>query len=68
MKITPEMAGVKPHWTTYFTVNDADEAARAAVGLGAELHVALHDIPGIGRFCGITSPQGVKFHVINYQA
>jgi predicted enzyme related to lactoylglutathione lyase len=66
MKITPEMAGLRPHWTTYFTVKDADEAAREAVALGARLHVALHDIPGIGRFCGITSPQGVMFNVIQY--
>jgi predicted enzyme related to lactoylglutathione lyase len=65
-KITPEMAGLRPHWTTYFTVKDADEAAREAVALGARLHVALHDIPGIGRFCGITSPQGVMFNVIQY--
>jgi predicted enzyme related to lactoylglutathione lyase len=60
------MTGVRPHWTTYFTVDDADEAAREAVGLGAKIHVALRDIPGIGRFCGITSPQGVAFNVIRW--
>ena len=51
---------------TYFTVNNADETARDAVDLGAGLCVALRDIPGIGRFCGITSPQGVTFYVIKY--
>jgi predicted enzyme related to lactoylglutathione lyase len=66
MEITPAMAGVRPHWTTYFTVDDADEAARQALDLGGTLHVALHDIPGLGRFCGITSPQGVPFRVIAY--
>ena len=31
MQITPEMGTMRPHWGTYFTVNDADEAARRAV-------------------------------------
>ena len=66
MPISPEMAGLKPHWATYFTVNDPDEVAAEAVKLGAELHVPVRDIPKIGRFCGITSPQGVMFHAIRY--
>jgi uncharacterized protein len=53
-------------WTTYFTVKDVDETAREAVRLGGTLCVPPHDIPGIGRFCGITSPQGVTFHAITY--
>jgi predicted enzyme related to lactoylglutathione lyase len=57
---------IKPHWGTYFTVDDADEAARVAQGLGATLFVPPMDIPGIGRFCGIKSPQGVMFYVIKY--
>jgi len=43
-----------------------DVAAQQAVSLGATLHVPLQDIPGVGRFGGITSPQGVKFYVIKY--
>ena len=66
MAITPQMGKQRPHWRTYFTVNNADETARDAVDLGAGLCVALRDIPGIGRFCGITSPQGVTFYVIKY--
>ena len=31
MQITPEMGPLRPHWGTYFTVNDADET-RAAGG------------------------------------
>ncbi len=65
-KIPPNMAGPRPRWTTYVTVDDADETAREAVGLGAEVHVPLNEIPGVGRFCGMTSPQGVAFHVIHY--
>jgi predicted enzyme related to lactoylglutathione lyase len=47
-------------------VKDADETAREAVKLGATLCVPLRDVPGVGRFCGITSPQGVTFYVITY--
>ena len=32
MEITPEMVGIQPHWATYFTVNDADAAARRRCG------------------------------------
>jgi uncharacterized protein len=66
MRITPEMGTMRPHWGTYFTVKDVDETAREAVGLGARLCVPVRDLPGVGRFCGITSPQGVKFYVIKY--
>ena len=58
--------GMTPHWGTYFTVKDADEAARVAKELGATLFVPPMDIPGIGRFSGILSPQGVRFFVIQY--
>jgi len=66
MQITPQMGNLAPHWATYFTVKDADETARVAVKLGGKICVPLKDIPGIGRFCGITSPQGVTFYVIRY--
>lgn len=67
MKITPEMGAMRPHWATTFTVNDADAAAREAVAMGARLIVPLHDIPGVGRFCALTSPQGVTFYVVQYK-
>lgn len=57
---------IPPHWGTYFTVKDADEAARVAEGLGGQLFVPPMDIPGIGRFCGMISPQGVRFYAIQY--
>jgi predicted enzyme related to lactoylglutathione lyase len=66
MPIPPGKEFVKPHWGTYFTVDNADEAARKATELGGKLFVPLMDIPGIGRFCGIESPQGVPFYVIRY--
>jgi predicted enzyme related to lactoylglutathione lyase len=66
MPILPEMRNTRPRWATYFTVDDADEAARQAAGLGATICVPPQDIPAVGRFCGITSPQGVTFYVIRY--
>jgi predicted enzyme related to lactoylglutathione lyase len=66
MPIPPGHPDLKPHWGTYFTVNDADEAAQEATALGARLLVPPRDIPNVGRFCGIMSPQGVPFHVIRY--
>jgi predicted enzyme related to lactoylglutathione lyase len=66
LKLTPQMAGIPPHWGTYFAVNDVEAAARLAGELGGKVCVPLHDVAGVGRFCGITSPQGVMFFVIQY--
>lgn len=66
MQIRPEMGKMPAHWGTYFTVKDCDETAREAVKLGGTVCVPAHDIAGIGRFCGITSPQGVMFYVFQY--
>ncbi|MBI3567942.1 MAG: VOC family protein [Gemmatimonadetes bacterium] len=66
MQITQSMDAVKPHWGTYFAVDDVDRAAKVAVELGATLTVPVRDIPGVGRFCGIDSPQGVFFYLIKF--
>jgi len=66
MPVLPHMGKVPSHWAVYFTVKDADEAERAAVKLGGKICVPCMDIPNVGRFCGITSPQGVMFYVIKY--
>ena len=67
MRITPEMGRMPPHWGTYFTVSDVDQTAQQAIGSGARLCVPLTDVPGVGRFCGITSPQGVNFYAMTYR-
>ena len=66
LQITPEMGAMRPHWATYFTVTDADEAAREAVKLGAKICMTMKEVAGVGRFCGITSPQGVTCYLIKY--
>jgi predicted enzyme related to lactoylglutathione lyase len=61
----PEMKD-PPHWATFFNADDVDAAARRAGELGATVHMPPTDIPGIGRFCVLTSPQGVTFQLIKY--
>jgi predicted enzyme related to lactoylglutathione lyase len=68
MPILPDMGKMRPHWGTYFTVNDVDKATSEAVRLGGTVCMPLKDIPGVGRMSGITSPQGVNFYVITYAA
>lgn len=55
-----------PQWFTYFTVNDTDETAKKASQLGGTVMVPPTDIPTVGRFSGIVSPEGVMFFVIKY--
>ena len=66
LAITPDMGDVRPNWATYFTVADVDATAALAVELGGALCVPPQDIPKVGRFSMISSPQGVMFYVIKY--
>ncbi len=66
MPIAAEMGPMPPHWGTYFTVTDVDASLAQAVTLGAKVCIPAQDIPNVGRFGGITSPQGVTFYVITY--
>jgi predicted enzyme related to lactoylglutathione lyase len=66
MPIGSDLGSTKPHWVTYFTVKDAGAAVDAARSLGAQVSTPIHDAPDVGRFCGLTSPQGVAFRVIEY--
>jgi len=67
MARTKEMEMVPPWWAVYFTVRDVDAAAKQALELGATLFVPVLPIKGVGRFCGIVSPQGIHFYVIQYE-
>lgn len=66
MAMPPELGDAPSQWGTYFTVRDVDATAQQAVALGANLVVPPQDVPGVGRFCGIVSPQGVMFYAITY--
>ena len=60
-------AGSRPHWRTYFTVDDVETAARRAVELGGLVTSAPREIAGIGGACGLASPEGVGFHALSYR-
>jgi predicted enzyme related to lactoylglutathione lyase len=66
LQITPHMPKMPSHWATYFTVNDVEETVREAVKLGAKVCMTMKEAEGVGRFSGLTSPQGVVFYVITY--
>lgn len=65
MRLMPEMLGKVPsHWGTYFTVRGTDEAVQLAQQSNGKLCFGPHDIPNVGRFALLKSPQGVSFHVL----
>lgn len=66
MGASPQTEGMPQIWATYFTVDDIDKTASLATELGGTLFVPPMDIPNVGRFAGIVSPQGVKFFAITY--
>ena len=61
------MAMVPPWWGVYFTVRDVDAAAKEAVALGGKVFVPVMPVKGVGRFCGIISPQGIHFYAMQYE-
>ena len=66
LPITSGMGAIPSHWGVYFTVNDADASAREAARLGGTICSPPTDVPGVGRFAMLKSPQGVSFYVMAY--
>jgi predicted enzyme related to lactoylglutathione lyase len=66
MTLTPESGGTVPHWSTVFTVDDADKAAALTAELGGTVITPPHDVPGVGRAAVLKSPQDVVFQVVRY--
>ncbi|MEO5903737.1 MAG: VOC family protein [Gemmatimonadaceae bacterium] len=66
MKITPDFGPMPPTWATYFTIDDVDKRAAQATELGGTVFTGPMDIPDVGRFAGVLSPQGVRFFIIKY--
>lgn len=59
-----QLAAPSPQWAAFFTVRSAPETEQTARALGARVLVPLQTVPGVGRFLGLSSPQGVGFHVL----
>lgn len=53
-----QFEGVPPHWMSYITVENVDDATKKAEELGATVCVPPSDIPDTGRFSVITDPTG----------
>jgi predicted enzyme related to lactoylglutathione lyase len=60
------MGEVASHWGVYFAVADVDATTTLAAALDATVHISPTNIPNIGRFSGVVSPQGVMFYMITY--
>ncbi len=54
-------AGVPALWNSYVSVESADDAARKAAELGANVHAPPFDVMDVGRMAVIQDPQGAFF-------
>jgi uncharacterized protein len=55
-----------PAWSTYVTVEDADETARRAEGAGGSILVPPTDLPGVGRMVGFEHPAAGRMLAFEY--
>ena len=55
--------GVPPHWNTYISVKSADDAAKKAADLGANVMVEPFDVMDLGRMSVIIDPVGAAISV-----
>ena len=53
-------AGVPPHWNSYVTVADVDQAAQRARDLGAELRLPPMQVMTAGRMAILVDPTGAQ--------
>ena len=67
LTLTTQMAdsGVRPHWATYFHVDDVDASVAKATGMGAAVHMPAMSMPGVGRMAMIADPQGAVFYLMD---
>ena len=63
MQIRSDMGAMPSHWMAYVLVANVDAATQRAGELGATVHVAGMDIPGIGRFGLFEDPTGAMLSV-----
>ena len=54
-------AGVPPSWSSYVSVESADELAERAKELGGSVHAPPFDVMTVGRMAVIQDPQGAFF-------
>ena len=62
----PVAAGTPPHWMSYVSVPNVDEAARQVASLGGRVIAPARDIPTVGRFAVIADPQGATLSLFTF--
>jgi predicted enzyme related to lactoylglutathione lyase len=62
-QLTDEMksAGIRPNWMSYISVENADDSAAKAKGLGATLMKEPFDVMTVGRMSVVQDPTGACF-------
>jgi len=55
--------GVPPHWNSYVTVSNADEAVTRAQSLGGKVLAPAFDVMDVGRMAVLQDPTGAVFEV-----
>ena len=68
MGFPPDSPPMPPNWGLYITVDNVDETAEKATGLGAKVVKPPQDLPEVGRFCVLQDPQGAFIQIISYVA
>jgi len=63
MRPAERQHGVPPHWNTYVTVANADDAAKRAEALGGKVLAPPFDVMDAGRMAVLQDPTGAVFQV-----
>lgn len=63
LQMDQNWAGIPPHWTAYFAVNNTDAAIERAVAAGGNLQVPAVDTP-YGRMAVLRDPAGATFSIM----
>ena len=67
LALSPAMiaGGARPGWYGYVHVADVDAAAKAFTAAGGAVHMAPHDLEGVGRIALLADAQGAPLYVMN---
>jgi predicted enzyme related to lactoylglutathione lyase len=63
MAITPDMVGMPPNWTVYFSVQNIEEAMAKVTSFGGKVHMGPKPI-SVGKIAMITDPAGAAFIIM----
>ena len=63
MRPDEKQMGVPPHWNSYVTVANVDEAAKKAQSLGGKVLAPPFDVMDAGRMAVLQDPTGAVFQV-----